>query len=138
MTLAVQALDESFQRILPLKTAFAEAFYAELFRRYPETKVLFEQRHADMRRQQKSLMQSLETVLETLQEGQTEQLSAMLAQLGQQHREYGVQPADYPKVGTVLLDTLADFDSDWSEQLRANWLEAYKAVAAMMEPNTAL
>ena len=78
MTLAVQALDESFQRILPLKTAFAEAFYAELFRRYPETNVLFEQRHADMRRQQKSLMQSLETVLETLREGQTEQLSAML------------------------------------------------------------
>jgi hemoglobin-like flavoprotein len=136
MTLAIQALDASFQRILPLKDDFAEAFYAELFRRFPETKALFEQRHTDIQRQRKALMQALETVLDALKEGQTEQLCATLTQLGQQHRQYGVQPEDYAKVGAVLLDTLADYDPDWSEQLNTEWMQAYGAVVGMMESAT--
>ena len=137
MALAVQALDSSFKRIIPQKLAFAEVFYTQLFQHFPETKLLFERRKTDMVGQQKALMQALELVIDSLREGQTNTLTTVLAELGMQHRTYGVQVADYQKVGGVLLDTLEQFDPEWSSQLRDDWSVAYTAVVSMMETTTA-
>jgi nitric oxide dioxygenase len=134
MPLNVPALDASFERIVSQREAFAAAFYRELFARYPQARVPFVMRHTDMKAQQRALMQALEQTIAALKNNQTEQLAAILSELGQRHRDYGVLPEHYPLVGEVLLDTLADFDPAWSQQLRDDWAAAYMAVVSMMEP----
>jgi hemoglobin-like flavoprotein len=137
MSLNVPALDSSFQRIIPQRNAFAEAFYAELFARYPQAKMPFEVRHTDMKAQQRALMQALEQVVGALKSGQIQALAMALHELGQRHREYGVLPEHYQLVGEVLLDTFPRFDSQWSEELKGAWAEAYGAVVQLMEPAAA-
>jgi hemoglobin-like flavoprotein len=132
MAFAIQALDDSFKRIVPQKQAFAVALYAEMFRRYPELKMLFERRQTDITRQYVVLMHALEMVIGLLKGNEPELLEATLARVGRQHREYGVQHVDFHHVGGVLFDTLEQFDPEWSPELRHDWQEAYDVVIELM------
>jgi len=49
------------------------------------------------------------------------------------HAKYGVVPAHFPVVGTVLLEALEEADQEfWSDRLRLAWSNLYQILAGMM------
>jgi len=49
------------------------------------------------------------------------------------HVKYGVVPAHFPVVGTVLLEALEEADQEfWSDRLRLAWSNLYQILAGMM------
>ena len=54
--------------------------------------------------------------------------------LGRRHVGYGVEPAHYETVGTALIATLEKgLGSGFTPEVRAAWIEAYTALAAVMQ-----
>jgi hemoglobin-like flavoprotein len=134
MTLQVYILEQSFNRILPQKQAFAQAFYDRLFERFPQVKPLF--MHTDMKLQQNKLLAALALVVSNLRH--PEKLAEPLKELGQRHESYHVRPEHYAMVGTILVETLARFDPAWSMELQTAWIGAYQTIVEQMsvEPHS--
>ncbi|MFI6319245.1 FAD-binding oxidoreductase [Nonomuraea sp. NPDC050556] len=59
--------------------------------------------------------------------------SALLEQLGRDHRKYGVQPEHYTAVGRALLATVRRFAAtSWDDAIEAAWVAAYTRAANTM------
>lgn len=125
----VALLQQSFAEIEPQQEAFAEAFYQRLFALYPQTIPLFAT--ANMKRQQSSLMATLELVVAGVARG--DNVVPSIEQLGRRHAMYGVKAEHYPMVGQALLETLEQFlRNKWTAQVEATWTEAYAMIADHM------
>jgi hemoglobin-like flavoprotein len=60
-------------------------------------------------------------------------LEQTLRALGERHRGYGVTRPMYDWVGDALVTALAESNGpEWSPAVRAQWIEAYGAIVAMM------
>ena len=133
MTVQGELLESSFQAIVLHGEAFVTAFYERLFTRFPETRALFAA--TDMFEQRKKLQQSLALIVEHMQH--PEVLSGMLKELGQRHVTYGIRPEHYPLVGTVLLETFADFlGKHWTQAHHDAWVNGFEAVSSLMLQGT--
>src|SRR5215472_3662251 len=129
MTLQIELLETSFQAITPCGEEFVTAFYERLFTRFPQTRSFFAS--TDMKEQRKKLLGALALVIQNLRK--PEVLTSALQGLGRRHVAYGVLPEHYPIVGTILLDTFADFlGDDWTPAYQNAWAEAYEAVCSIM------
>ena len=125
----VTLLQQSFAEVGPQKEAFAEAFYQRLFSLYPQTIPLFAA--TDMKRQQSSLMATLEMVVSGVARG--DNVVPGIEQLGRRHAMYGVKVEHYPMVGQALLETFEQFLRDkWTSQVEATWSEAYAIITDHM------
>jgi len=125
----VTLLQQSFAEVGPQKEAFAEAFYQRLFVLYPQTIPLFAA--TDMKRQQSSLMATLEMVVSGVARG--DNVVPGIEQLGRRHAMYGVKVEHYPMVGQALLETFEQFLRDkWTSQVEATWSEAYAIITDHM------
>jgi hemoglobin-like flavoprotein len=59
--------------------------------------------------------------------------SRQLGALGAKHVDYGVRPEVYDWVVDALLVTLAEAAGPlWSDELHAQWAEAYATIASLM------
>ncbi len=126
----VTLLQQSFAEVGPQKEAFAEAFYQRLFVLYPQTIPLFAA--TDMKRQQSSLMATLEMVVSGVARG--DNVVPGIEQLGRRHAMYGVKVEHYPMVGQALLETFEQFLRDkWTSQVEATWSEAYAIITDHMK-----
>jgi hemoglobin-like flavoprotein len=122
-------LQQSFSEVEPQKEAFAEAFYRRLFALYPQTLPLFAT--TDMKRQQSSLMATLELVVAGVVRG--DDVVPSIEQLGRRHAMYGVKAEHYPMVGEALLETFEQFLKEkWTSQVEATWTEAYAMITDHM------
>lgn len=122
-------LQQSFAEVEPQKEAFAEAFYQRLFALYPQTTPLFAV--IDMKRQQSSLMATLELVVAGVTRG--DNVVPSIEQLGRRHAMYGVKVEHYPMVGQALLETFKQFLREkWTPQVEATWTEAYAIITDHM------
>lgn len=122
-------LQQSFAEVEPQKEAFAEAFYQRLFALYPQITPLFAV--TDMKRQQSSLMATLELVVAGVTRG--DNVIPSIEQLGRRHAMYGVKVEHYPMVGRALLETLKQFLKEkWTSQVEATWIEAYAMITDHM------
>src|SRR5215469_3060254 len=129
MALQIELLETSFQAIAPRGEAFVTAFYERLFTTYPQTRAFFAS--TDMKEQRKKLLGALLLVIQNLRK--PEVLTSALKGLGHRHVAYGVRPEHYPIVGTILLETLADFlGDDWTPACHDAWVQAYEAVCSIM------
>ena len=129
MTVQGELLETSFQEIVLHGEAFVTAFYERLFSRFPDTRALFAA--TDMFEQRKKLQRSLALIVEHMQH--PEELSSMLRELGQRHVTYGIRPEHYPLVGTVLLETFADFlGKHWTQAHHDAWVKGFEAVSSLM------
>ncbi|MFB2921391.1 globin domain-containing protein [Aerosakkonema funiforme] len=127
--LQVELLESSFAKIKPQAEQFAASFYENLFAANPRVKTLFA--HSDMKKQQGKLLAALVLVIESLRK--PEVLKAVLKDLGARHVSYGAIPKYYPLVGSALVTTLAQYlQSDWTEEVKQAWVDAYSAIAALM------
>lgn len=129
MSLKVELLEESFEKVKPEANEFVESFYANMFTDNPEAKPLFE--HTDMKKQKQMLLQSLVFTVENLRK--PEELSNALKGLGARHVKYGALPAHYPIVGSALLKTFEQYLGDgWTPEVKQAWIDAYQAITTLM------
>ena len=124
----VAALRASWAKAAGLGDQVAAYFYATLFSLDPGLRGLFA---TNMGGQRDRLLSALGHIVSHVDD--TDRLVTFVEQLGRDHRRFEVRPQDYPTVGQALLHTLAHgLGSDWTEQLEADWTEAYTIVSGVM------
>ena len=129
MSLEIQLLETTFNRIKPHAVEFSASFYGKLFAHHPELKPLFQ--NTDLVAQEKKLIASLAIIVENLRN--SEQLTLALKSLGAYHREVGTIREHYPFVGQALLETLAQYlGDDWNRATEQAWLNAYNSISEIM------
>lgn len=129
MSLKVELLEESFEKVKPEANEFVESFYANMFRDNPEAQPLFE--NTDMKKQRQMLLQSLAFTVNNLRK--PEELSKALKGLGARHVKYGALPAHYPIVGSALLKTFEQYLGDgWTPEVKQAWIDAYQVITTLM------
>lgn len=130
MSLDPQLLRRSFELVAEREPQLTLRFYDILFARYPQARPLFG-RNAQAR-QAEMLQSALVSVLDHLEDASW--LSETLMALGKKHVEYGVTDEMYEWVGASLLATLAEVAGDaWTAEIRNAWIDAYGAIAALMQ-----
>lgn len=104
-------------------------FYAILFAKYPHMREIFP---AVMEMQADRLLDAVAYVIDHLEEPETAR--QFLAQLGRDHRRYGVTENHFIAVGGTLLATLERFAGTelWTDEVDAAWREAIAFIAATM------
>ena len=129
MSLNINLLENSFDRVKSQATNFSATFYNKLFDYHPELKPLFAK--ADRAAQQKKLIVSLEIIIENLRN--PEELSMALKSLGAYHHQVGTITEHYPYVGQALVETFAEYlGKKWDRHTHKAWLEAYSSIAETM------
>lgn len=100
MSLKIELLEQSFERIKPRASDFVASFYENLFTSDPELVPLFAK--VDMATQHKKLLAALVLVVENLRN--PEALGEVLNALGARHVGYGAIPKYYGAVVFVFTD----------------------------------
>lgn len=125
----VGLVQESWQRVLPIKDDAAQLFYRRLFELNPSLQPLFK---GDMAEQRRKLMSILGVAVNSLTN--VEALVPALQNLGRKHNTYGVKAQDYDTVGAALLWTLEQgLGAGFTPEVRAAWTETYGLVATTMK-----
>ncbi len=129
MSLNVEVLEQSFEKIKPRADEFAASFYENLFLAHPEFKPLFA--NIAIEKQQKKLINALVLVVENLRS--PEALGPVLNALGGRHIGYGVIPKYYGPVGDALLSAFEQsLQQDWTPEVKLAWTDAYRTITALM------
>lgn len=128
MSLNIELLRSSFEKVKPMAADVADKFYEFLWTDYPDSKALFE--GVDMARQKKALLGSLVYIVDHLD---SEKLIPYLENMGARHLNYNTAPEHYDLVGASLIKTFAFFfDDEWSEELSQVWTDAYGVISSTM------
>ena len=130
MSLNVEILEQSFEKVKPRAEEFAASFYDNLFAAHPEVKPLFA--NTNMVEQREHLIAALVLVIENLRK--PEVLGEALKNLGAKHVGYGTIPQHYPAVvGEALLTTFEQYlHQDWTIEAKLAWTDAFGAISALM------
>ncbi len=121
-------LEENLRLIEDRSDRVINYFYATLFLESPELRSLFP---AAMDAQRDRLFRALMAAVRNL--GAGESFVPMLAQLGRDHRKYGVRAADYDVFGRALITALERYSEDvWVPELEEAWVRAYAYIAKTM------
>ncbi|MBE9190598.1 hypothetical protein IQ230_09540 [Gloeocapsopsis crepidinum LEGE 06123] len=129
MSLQVEVLEQSFERVKPHANKFAASFYNNLLTDYPQLQHLFAK--TDMEQQHQKLIMSLILVIGNLRN--PEYLKITLKNLGERHVGYGTLQQHYPMVGAALLKTFESYlGTDWTPEVKQAWADAYGVLAEMM------
>lgn len=126
----ITLIQDSFSKVVPIKDAAAEIFYADLFETAPEVKPYFA--NSDMKEQGSKLMATLGVVVNGLRD--LDKIVPVAQGLAVRHVEYGVQAEDYDKVGASLMRTLEKGLGDsFTPDVEAAWTTAYTTLANVMK-----
>ncbi|MFC4123654.1 globin domain-containing protein [Nocardia rhizosphaerae] len=107
----------------------ARSFYSILFTDYPGIRDYFP---AAMDAQRDRLVKAISYALDRLEE--PDKLLPFLAQLGRDHRKYGVQPAHYVAVANSLKAAMRQFAGTemWTEEVATAWDEGLATISGAM------
>ncbi|MDF5718276.1 MAG: pentapeptide repeat-containing protein [Rhizonema sp. NSF051] len=129
MSLNIELLEQSFERVKPYADEFTASFYENLFDTHPEIKLLFNT--TDMAKQEKKLLQALALVVENLRSPDV--LGQVLSDLGARHVGYGAIAKHYRPFGEAILKTFSQYlEQDWTPELEKAWQEAYRKITFIM------
>ncbi|WP_037139345.1 globin domain-containing protein [Rhodococcoides fascians] len=105
------------------------SFYAILFARNPEVRDFFP---ASMESQRDKLVTAIAYAIDQLED--LDRLLPFLAQLGRDHRKYGIVDAHYAAVGDALITALEQFAGNeiWTDEVDAAWREVIAVMAGTM------
>ncbi|MFC7305983.1 globin domain-containing protein [Streptomyces monticola] len=121
-------IQRTMAEVGPVADKVTSYFYALLFVRHPDLRMLFP---ASMDTQRDRLLRALLTAAENIDN--TEVLVGYLKNLGRGHRKYGTQPEHYPAVGEALIGSLSRYASSiWNEETEAAWVRAYTTISQIM------
>jgi hemoglobin-like flavoprotein len=129
MTLNIELLESSFDKIRPQALEFSAYFYQALFEHYPELNKMFKE--VDQAAMEKKLIASLALIVENLRN--PIELTSALKSLGARHVKIGTVPEHYPMIGNILIYTFSQYlGEDWTLELATAWEEAYNLIADLM------
>ncbi|TJZ79253.1 flavoprotein [Rhodococcus oryzae] len=119
---AVAAIDDGPARL-------TQSFYSVLFANNPDVREFFP---AAMEAQRERLVHAIAYVIDQLDD--PEPVLLFLAQLGRDHRKYGVVDAHYTAVGNALIFALKNFAGNemWTDEVDNAWREAIALIASVM------
>jgi NAD(P)H-flavin reductase/hemoglobin-like flavoprotein len=121
-------LEENLRLIEDRSDRVLNYFYASLFLESPALRSLFP---AAMDAQRDRLFRALLDAVRNIADAET--VVPMLAQLGRDHRKYGVRTEDYAAFGRALITTLERYSEDvWVPELEEAWVRAYAFIANTM------
>jgi NAD(P)H-flavin reductase/hemoglobin-like flavoprotein len=121
-------LEENLRLVEDRSDRVVNYFYASLFRENPALRSLFP---AAMDAQRDRLFRALVDAVRNI--GDVDAFVPMLAQLGRDHRKYGVRTEDYASFGRALITSLEHFSEDvWVPELADAWTRAYGYIANTM------
>ncbi|RBO87916.1 NAD(P)H-flavin reductase [Nocardia puris] len=108
----------------------ARSFYSILFTDYPQTRDFFP---AAMDSQRDRLVKAISYALDRLEE--PNKLLPFLAQLGRDHRKYGVRAEHYVAVATSLKEAVRRFAGTemWTDEVGKAWDEGLAVIGATMQ-----
>lgn len=125
---AIAAVRSTFAIVAEAGDAVPGYFYGQLFACRPGLRALFP---PAMNQQRDRLVKALIQIVESL--STPDEMAQYLAQLGRDHRKYGVDPAMYEAVGAALLATLRRFAGPaFTPAAEQAWTDAYVAASALM------
>ena len=125
----IALVQSSFAKVVPIKDAAAEIFYADLFETAPEVKPYF--MNSDMKEQGSKLMATLAVVVNGLRD--LDKIVPVARELAVRHVDYGVKEQDYGSVGASLLRTLEKgLGDDFTPEVKAAWTSAYSTLSGVM------
>jgi hemoglobin-like flavoprotein len=123
-------LQDSLNRVRPIKERAGVLFYQCLFEQTPELAPMFA--NTSIERQGGKLMQILEHLVDHLD--QWDAITVRAEALGAMHAPLGVQSDHYAAVGTALVTTLSTILGDeFSEEAEQAWEELYTELSLVME-----
>lgn len=126
----ITLIQNSFAKVVPIKDAAAEIFYADLFETAPEVKPYFA--NSDMKEQGSKLMATLGVVVNGLRD--LDKIVPVAEQLAVRHVDYGVKAEDYDKVGASLLRTLEKgLGDEFTPEVKEAWAGAYGTLSTVMK-----
>jgi NAD(P)H-flavin reductase len=132
-------VQRSWEHVEPRADELAKHFYATLFFLLPDARELFP---INMQVQRARLLRTVAHVIPQL--GQAEQVRPFLAQLGRDHRKFGVLPGHYRPFGEAFVSSVRHVCGPaWSADIEQAWLRAFDfltgemASAAQEEPGPA-
>ncbi|MFI5781073.1 globin domain-containing protein [Nocardia sp. NPDC051570] len=107
----------------------ARSFYALLFTDYPQVRDFFP---AALDAQRDRLVKAIGYTIDRLEE--PDKLLPFLAQLGRDHRKYGVKPEHYAAVGSSLRTALRAYAGTelWTDEVERAWQEGIGVIADTM------
>ncbi|UZJ25017.1 globin domain-containing protein [Rhodococcus antarcticus] len=118
----------SFAALADDTESVARLFYATLFAIDPPTRDLFP---VTMTAQRERFVAALAHVLGRVDD--PDRLVPFLAQLGRDHRKFGVLTEHYASVGAALVTSVRRHAGDrWDDDLEQAWTEAFRTVAETM------
>jgi NAD(P)H-flavin reductase/hemoglobin-like flavoprotein len=124
----VTIIRDSFAAVAEHADAMGKYFYSVLFHIAPETRDLFP---ANMEVQRSRLLRALVHVVQMVDH--PDDLAPFLAQLGRDHRKFGVLARHYNAVGTALLAALERQSGPaWTPRVHRAWTEAYALIGRIM------
>ncbi|WP_414711080.1 globin domain-containing protein [Pseudonocardia sp.] len=124
----VEIIRNSWTEVEPKADELAKHFYAVLFQHAPETRELFP---ANMQVQRSRLLRALVHVVQMVD--RPGDLTPFLAQLGRDHRKFGVIAKHYDAVGFALLSALEYYLANaWIAPVEKAWTDAYGLIASAM------
>ena len=129
---AISLVRSSFKSIVAEEGGperLARTFYSLLFARSPETREFFP---AAMDVQRDRLFTAIAYVVERLDE--TDEILEYLAQLGRDHRKYGVTDEHYQAVGNSMIEAFELFGGAemWTDEVDSAWRNALAVISAAM------
>ena len=128
MSRDAQLITESWAAIEPRAERVARFFYAQIFYDHPEARAMFP---VVMDIQRERLLGALVRIVHGL--ATPENLAPYLAQLGRDHRKFGVLPEHYALVGDSLVAALREYGGlSWTPEVEAAWRRALGKVATVM------
>ncbi len=129
MSLQIELLEQSFERVKPQANDFSFNFYQNLLTDSPQLRPLFAK--TNMEQQQQKLVMSLVLVVENLRN--PDYLKTILKNLGERHVSYHALQEHYPMVGTALLKTFeSHLGPDWTPEVKQAWTDAYGVLVSLM------
>lgn len=124
----IQAVQNSFDRVFPIKEDFAKTFYTHLFEIAPQARPMFPD---DMTEQRLKLTDTLSYTVRHLE--RPEVVEEAVQGLARRHIRYGALPEHFAPVGTALIYALQHHTPGGLSDLEAEgWLEAYMWISDQM------
>lgn len=124
-------LAESVRLVAGVAPELARRFYARLFAARPFLRGLFPAQPEAMIAQHDKLVKALLSLVAGY--ARPELLAPALAQLGRDHRKFGVRPAHYDAVGEALVGALRELAGPaWRAEYEQAWSRAYAHAAHAM------
>lgn len=125
----INLVQESWQKIFPVKEITAERFYDRLFQLDPSLKALFK---GDIKKQGKKFTDMMDLVVGGLSSLNGDLVPALRA-LGARHSDYGVKPHHYQILKQALFGALEEsLAGDFAGETQQAWAATYDLLAQAM------